>query len=612
MKKILDLVKKTLYILNPSQKKLCVLVFLATCIGSLLEMLGVSVILPLVNVIQSPDSIKESSLVKNNPALGQISYSELVTLIVGAVVVIYILKNIYFMFLSWLRVKFACKIQREVSVTMMTYTMSRGYKYFLDSNYGEYSRAVASDANAINGVVAAAFRIISETLTITMICVFLFITDWQLALSVLVLALLCLVLIYFVFRKMMYREGVIAREYGARMGQSLSQSYFGIKDVMLFRKQKFFIYQYEKNSIYAQKAQCRQAVGAESPGFIIEGICISGIMIAVCAKIVLFGSDAGFVATLATFAVGAFRVLPSLGRISSSMNSLSGCSPQINALCENIKVSKEYAKAHPEAADFMKGREVSKGLISKGGTYTFEEKKSVFSTGKFKDRIDIENITFAYNETMGNVLENVSLTIPKGRAVALIGESGAGKSTLVDILLGLLVPQNGCIRMDGRPITEIPKEWSDTIGYVPQSVFLCDDTIRNNVAFGEREEEIDEELVKDALDKAELSKFISTLPEGLDTMVGDRGTRLSGGQRQRIAIARALYHRPEILVLDEATSALDNNTESAIMSAINNLYGQVTMVIVAHRLTTVRNCDEIYEVRNNELVLRDKAEIFGQ
>ena len=245
-------------------------------------------------------------------------------------------------------------------------------------------------------------------------------------------------------------------------------------------------------------------------------------------------------ATLAAFAVGAFRVLPSLGRISASLNSLSGSSPQINALYQNMIEAKQYTKEHSEAADFIKERKETNGIISKGGTYTFSEKKTVFSTGKFKDKVEIENVTFAYDDKMGNVLKNVSLTIPKGKAIALIGESGAGKSTLVDVLLGLLVPKSGCIKMDGIPITDIPKKWSDTIGYVPQSVFLTDDSIKRNVAFGERDEDIDENLVKEALEQAELLRFVESLPDGIDTRVGDRGTRLSGGQRQRIAIARAL------------------------------------------------------------------------
>ena len=218
------------------------------------------------------------------------------------------------------------------------------------------------------------------------------------------------------------------------------------------------------------------------------------------------------------------------------------------------------------------------------------------------------NISKAFQENI--VLSNVSFHIEEREKAAIVGINGAGKSTLVDILLGLLVPQKGKIMMDGTNITEIPDVWARLVGYVPQSVFLSSDSIKKNVAFGENEKEIDEKAVREALQRADLLEFIDTLPQGIHTKVGDRGIRLSGGQRQRIAIARALYHKPEIMVLDEATSALDNETESAIMSAIDALQGQVTLIIVAHRLTTIRNCDVIYEVVDKSVKVRDKKMVL--
>ena len=228
----------------------------------------------------------------------------------------------------------------------------------------------------------------------------------------------------------------------------------------------------------------------------------------------------------------------------------------------------------------------------------------------FKDLLILDNISFRYKNDADDIFKHMSLTIKKGQSVAVIGSSGAGKSTLVDILLGLLVPQEGRILVDGTNITEIPDEWSNMVGYVPQTVFLSSGSIKENIAFGVEHGEIDEGLVKDVLRRAELYDFVQTLPDGMNTLVGDHGVRLSGGQRQRIAIARALYHKPEIMVLDEATSALDNETETAIMSAIDALQGQVTLIIVAHRLTTIKNCDVIYEVADNNICVRDKEEVL--
>lgn len=231
---------------------------------------------------------------------------------------------------------------------------------------------------------------------------------------------------------------------------------------------------------------------------------------------------------------------------------------------------------------------------------------------KFEHQIEARNITYAYPDSEKNVLENAGCVIPKGKTAAFIGGSGAGKTTIVDIILGLLTPQVGKVMADDMNIFKNLSTWHHQIGYIPQTIYLSDDTIRNNVAFGIMEKDINEQAVLEALDKAQLLEFIDALPEGLNTMVGDRGVRLSGGQRQRIGIARALYHNPEILVLDEATSALDNETEAAVMEAVEGLRGKHTIIIIAHRLTTIRNADIIYEVCDGKITEKTKEDIFGR
>ncbi len=617
MQQIKAILKKTLYVLDKPQKVLCFFVFILTCAGAAFECLGVSAIIPLVSAIQDPGLIMDSDFFKNHPSLMALTYNEVIGIIGGGVILLYVIKNLYFIFMSWIRVKFSGKIGREISVKMFASYLSRGYEFFLNINYGQFCRGVSGDAAAVSTVIFSLFALVAETLTISCICIFMFFADWTIALVVLALAIVCVLLIFFLFRRRMFEAGAKARKYSIKIDQALAQSFLGVKDVLLLRKQRHFIGEYEKNRIEVQKLECRQTVAKESPAYIIEGICVSGLMFAVCARIIIRGTDPQFIAVLAAFAVGAFRVLPSLGRISSSLNTLTGLLPSINALYEHMLQREAYAKEHPEASFVASAKKLKWGLISKEAQYSDidvsrEEKVLTAQEGeKFHNVLELKNISFRYNAELGYVLKNVNLTIKKGQSIALIGASGAGKSTLADILLGLLIPQEGTIFMDGVKITDIPERWAETIGYVPQSVFLADISIKENVAFGESKEQIDDDRVKEALERAELKEFIDSLPEGMETSVGDRGVRLSGGQRQRIAIARALYHRPEILVLDEATSALDNDTEAAIMSAIDSLQGEVTMIIVAHRLTTVKNCDVIYEVNDMGIIVRDKKEVLA-
>ncbi len=611
MQQLKAICKKTLYMMNRSQKVLCFFVLTITAMGSLLECLGVSVIIPLVNVIQDPDSIIKSDFFRSSSILQNLTYYQAVGFIGGCVILLYIFKNLFFIFMSWIRSKFSCKIQREMAVKMLTSYLSRGYQFFLIKNWGELSRGVVGDTAAVYNVLNATLRLLSETFTIALICGFMFVTDWMMAISMVALATICLLLIYFLFRKKMYKAGEQHRKYSANANQALMQAFQGAKDVLLLRKQRHFINAYEKNQIQVQNAQCNQVVGAESPAYIIEGICVSGLMLIVCSRVMIGDADPNFIAVLASFAVGAFRILPSLGKISTSLNSLTNSLPSVDALYMQVVEAEEYAKAHPNTVFETERRTKLFGLISQENSENISARSQVKDLNeKFHKELVLENISFRYRDELRDILQNVNLTIKKGEAIALIGASGEGKSTLVDILLGLLVPQQGTVSMDGIKITDIPGKWAEIVGYVPQAVFLSATSIKENVAFGEEKSEIDVERVREALKRAELLDFVDNLSEGIETYVGDRGVQLSGGQRQRIAIARALYYGPEIMVLDEATSALDNDTEAAIMSAIDSLQGHVTLIIVAHRLSTVKNCDVIYEVRDRNIFVCDKDEIL--
>lgn len=605
MGKLYNILKKMLYLLNRPQKILCAMVFLMTLIGSALECLGVSVIIPVMSVLVEPEQFLNSHIAEYFPFLGLLEHNKLIIFMMACVIMIYLLKNVFFIFLSWVRIKFSCKIQRELSIHMMESYMSRGYRFFLERSYGELNRGVTGDTISVYTVLYAGFRLASDILTILLICLFMLVTDWRFSLMMMVMAAVCIFLIYTICRQGMRKSGIKSREYGAKAGQDIYEAFVGIKDILILRRQRYFVDSYEKNQIQVQIAQSKQVLGMESPAYIIEGLCVSGFMVMVGIRVV-GGVSADFISTLAAFAVGAFRILPSLGRLSNSLNQVLSSLPGVDAVYDNIVEAAQYAQMHPEV-DFIEKDHRQPRLVTRDIHVT--NRKQV-NRIHFTDSLVLNNISFRYKEDLDNIFTDMNLTVKKGQSVAVVGASGVGKSTLVDILLGLLVPQQGNILVNGIDITQIADEWSEMIGYVPQTVFLTSGSIKENIAFGIECSEIDEKLVKDVLKRVELYDFVQTLPEGIDTLAGDHGVRLSGGQRQRIAIARALYHKPDIMVLDEATSALDNETETAIMSAINALQGQVTLIIVAHRLTTIKNCDVIYEVVNKGIYLRDKAEVL--
>ena len=589
IKKIKENGNYLFYILTKEQKKYGIFVLFCSLIGAVLETLGVSIIAPMVTILLTPDDLMGNNYVQMaEQYLGIDEYTEIVFGIILGIVFLYIFKNLFFMFLSWVRAKYACKISREISVEMMSSYMKRGYLFFTKHNAGELLNGVTSDVGSVYVLVNSGLKIIVDVLTIVLICIFMLVKDTKLALIVMVLAGLCFLLILKVFRKAMLRSGDLYRKYNQRSHQALLHAFEGIKDVIILDKREFFVKEYDENYTNQQRENVGRTIAGESPAYIIEGVCVSGLMLAVGFTAINSNNPAALVATLASFAIGAFRVLPSLGRISNSMNTMLYSIKGMQCVYENLVEAREYTKEEDIPAIDTKRTEKI----------------------QFEQALDIHNLTFAYDSQAQNVIQELNMQIPKGSSVAFIGQSGAGKTTLADIILGLLPPKAGEITIDGKNIHQLGREWWNVIGYVPQSVYLSDNSVRSNVAFGVDEDQIDDEKVWNALEQAQLKEFVEGLPEGIHTFVGDRGIRFSGGQRQRMAIARALYFEPQILVLDEATSALDGETEQAVMQSIDALYGKITLIIVAHRLTTIRNCDRIYEIKNGTAMLKDKKELF--
>ena len=583
-KKDIETSRKFIYILDKPQQKWGIVIFIMSFIGALVETLGVSVILPLVQIMISPDALMENeSVAKISEKLNIENASEMLILIVAAVIVVYVIKNLYLLLLTYARTKYSCKIQRELSVKMMKYYMRRGYLFFVEHNTSELMRGISTTTSNVYQVLFYVLKLFSEILTVASICIFILLTDAQMAITIGILIAVCLVSIIFIFKNMMRKFGKRYHAFYVKVSKAAYQAFQGIKEVIVMGRQDYFVKEYEDAYVQQQKASVGKSIASESPAYFIEMVCVAGLLSVVCFQSLNVENMSELIPKLATFAIGAFRILPSLGRISSSVNNIIFYVPAIQDMYDNFKEVEKHEKEQEER------------LIEE-------------STEKleFNKEIEIKGIHWQYPNTENEVISDLDMTIHKGESVAFIGASGAGKTTLADILLGLLVPQEGDILVDGKSILRSKSEWGKMLGFVSQAFYLNDDTIRNNVAFGIEEKKISDELVWNALEQAQLKEMVESLPKGLDTIVGERGLRFSGGQRQRLAIARALYYNPEILILDEATSALDTETETAVMEAIEALQGHKTLIIIAHRLTTIRNCDTVYEVKDGKAVKQEK------
>lgn len=590
IKTFFRIIYQVYYILNTKQRWKIVGMFFVIFLGCILELIGVSAMLPLIQSIMAPETLMKISYIRTIcDALRIQNESSVVWLVGFGIILIYVFKNVYLAFSAYLQASYCSRTLKELSVFMMRAYMKRPYYYFVEHGTGEISRGVNVDVNGVYQVIQNGFRLMTELLLLLLIAGFLIVTDIFMAVGVLICGFACLIFVVVGFKKKISSMSSLYRDSYVDMYKSTAQITGGIKDIYVYCRHNFFLKSFENAYEKVRIASTYNTFISLLPERIIETICVSGTMVVLLLRLGIGADAETIVPKLAVFAMGAFRLLPSISRLTGYVNAFVYNREWVESAYVNIDAVNMLNKKDSE---------------SSGDEGTNKCEHSVFT-----DKVEISDISWRYPDARDNVLDHLSITVKKGEAIGIIGESGAGKSTFGNILLRLYTPNNGVILMDGISIESIPHIWSRTIGYVPQGVFLIDDSIRANVVFGA--DEGDEERVWRALKKAALDSFVRSLPEGIDTVVGERGVRFSGGQVQRIAIARALYAEPQILVLDEATSALDNETEEAVMEAIDELTGTITMIIIAHRVTTLRNCDKIFEIVNGIAVERDKASVLN-
>ncbi len=578
------------YIFTKADKIKIFFLMTAVIIGSFLELSAVSIFSPFIDLIMNPTAIDKSSTIAfiyNLFPFQSIEY--FLALLAGGIIVIYVVKDIYTIVEKNAIYKFSYRIQRTISTDLLKAYMKEPYTFHLNNNISVLQRSMQEDTDQFAKGIIHLMEMIAEICVCIAIGIYLYIVSHSITIIIAGLLVLCLAFFSIISKKYSSAWGREGQQHKSKIYQWMNQSLGGIKEIKVLNREESFIKHYDYYfAKYVRVLRLNRLIGVV-PKYIIEMVSMAGLLLAVIFKIFFGQKDLiDFVPQLAVFAVASFRLLPSVGRINEHLSAVLYAMPSLELIYNDL-------------------REVE----NLGGAVETETQNKD-EAWKLTEKIEVKNVTYHYPDGETNVIERADYVIKKGQTVAFIGASGAGKSTMADILLGLLKPQNGKIYADGMNVYKNLSTWQKEIGYIPQTIYLSDDTIRNNVAFGIDETEIDEQAVINALRQAQLYDFVISLPGGLDTFVGDRGVRLSGGQRQRIGIARALYHDPEILILDEATSALDNDTESAVMEAIENLHGEKTMIIIAHRLTTIQNADVIYEVGNGKVELRRKEDVLNE
>ena len=580
------------YIMTEKQKRQSAAIFILIIGGALFETLGVSAILPFIQSIMEPEELVNKWYIAVIVRTLNLKDTYSIVYLCGVFIsLVYVIKNVYLFASSRIQSKFRWRFQKNLSTKMLASYMKRPYVYFLDINSAEIIRTLSTDVFGVLEILQKGFRFFSEFFTVVLIGIFTISVDAVMALQILLIAGLCFFGITFFFKNRLSKIGAKQRDANVERTKCAYQAVNGYKEVQVMQRADCFVEAYEEAYEGQRKLEVFFETISALPERLIETVCIIGLILVVCLRLASGVAVEEFVPKLSVFAVAAFRILPSVSRMTGYLNNVVYYRPTAEAVSDELHAVEEY-------------RQIIDRQINKEVEEQSDEEYS------FRDKVEVRNIRWKYPRSDKYVLQDVSITIEKGDSVALIGASGAGKTTLADVILGLLHPEGGAVSVDGIGIETIPRKWSRLIGYVPQVVFLVDDTIRNNIAFGLRQEEINDEMVWSALEQAQLKEFVQGLPNELNTIVGERGVKFSGGQRQRIAIARALYYNPDILVLDEATSALDNETESAVMESIEALQGHKTLIIVAHRLTTIRKCNKIYEITDGHAILREKEEVL--
>ena len=581
----MKLLEQLCYIFPQKQRWQFIGLFVLQLVETALDFLGVSLILPFVNMLVNAGAVQSRGWYQliNRLLGGTASVESALLFITIAMMAVYIGKNAFMLLLLNLRIKFISNNKVKMSTKMIKCYMYRPYTFHLQRNTSEIIRNITGDVNGAFSVISTIFALIADVLIVAVLAVYLFAVDTVMTLSILAALAFCSLLYFLVVRRKIRNTGQENRKVTSKMYKAIHQAMGSIKEVKIMGREPFFSKVYEETGRQSVEIGRRYAFISAIPGRLIETLCICAVLSVIAVKIATGAELVSVIPSLSAFAVAAIRLMPKANSINNCINNITYNKPSLEALYEDLVESDREEEA--------RRREIEEK----------QAQKKQISLGQERD-VFVRDVSFTYPNRNKPVLENVNLTVRCGQSIGIVGATGAGKTTLVDLILGLLKPDKGTVCYGELDICEDYTRWQKHIGYIPQNIYMVDDTIRNNIALGIDEDKIDDAVVWKALESAQLADFVRSLEEGLDTVIGEHGVRISGGQRQRIGIARALYYDPDILFFDEATSSLDNETEAAVMESISAIGSQKTMIIVAHRLTTLKNCDKVYRVEDGTIV----------
>ena len=574
----MKILKKILFLLSPSEKAQTAYLLFFSVIVAFLEMLGVVSIMPFIAVLANPKIIETNIILENffkfSKNIG-FNNQEKFLFFLGIIFFLLLIISLFFKAINnYLQLRFIQECEYNISRRLIISYINQPYTWFINRNSADLGKSILSEvSNVVNGALAPMIELISKSMLVITLLILLFITNPQLAFIILILFVGLYGLIYVSTRNFIKKLGEDRVKSNQLRFKAVNESFGAFKEVKVFGLEEYFTNLFSAPARIYAKNTALSLIFGQLPRYAVEAIAFGGMFLIILFLMSKTGTFINSLPIIALYVFSAYRLMPAIQGIYLSLNKLRFVESSIDELFKDIQNSK---------------------------LNDYQPSDEIISLSK---EIKLRNIYFEYPNASRTTLKNIDLSISAFSTIGFIGPTGSGKTTIVDIILGLLDPQKGLLQIDGKTIKKNNlRSWQQSIGYVPQNIYLSDDTLEANIAFGRKDKDINKDLVEKVSKIANLHSFvINELSDKYQTVIGERGVRLSGGQRQRIGIARALYNEPKVLILDEATSSLDVNTEQAVMDAVNNLGKNLTIIIIAHRLNTIKKCDKIFLLENGEL-----------